>query len=84
MAQPPQFADKAKALIQARSDLQLSQRGLGDLIGVTQGTVARWENGDRAPSDRMLFLVYELLKEKRHACPMCGHDPAAARRNSEW
>lgn len=36
-------------LVQLRKKVGLSQRELGDAIGVTEDTIANWENGRRQP-----------------------------------
>ena len=43
-----------------RKEMGLSQRGLGDLLGVGDQAVALWEKNGRVPktADRMLRLVY--------------------------
>lgn len=43
-----------------RTELELSQAGLGKLFGVDKQTVARWEKGetDSAQADRLMRLIY--------------------------
>ena len=43
-----------------RKDMGLSQRGLGELLGVTDQAVALWERKGRLPktADRLLRLIY--------------------------
>ncbi len=43
-----------------RKEMGLSQRGLGELLGVTDQTVALWERRGKMPktADRMLRLIY--------------------------
>lgn len=43
-----------------RREMGLSQRGLGELVGVTDQTVALWERRGKMPktADRMLRLIY--------------------------
>ena len=87
MAQPRRSTkeDKARAVVAARTELEMTQQFLADVLGVHQVTVARWENGDRVPSERTLRRIYDLtLGGRSGACPMCGHDPEAARRSAEW
>ncbi len=47
-----------------RSMLDVSQAGLGDILGVSRATVARWEGNAEAPipggTDRALRLFYAL------------------------
>jgi transcriptional regulator with XRE-family HTH domain len=42
-----------------RQTPKLSQRGLGELLGVARETVARWESGARKVDDELLHLVVE-------------------------
>lgn len=43
-----------------RKEMELSQRGLGELLGVTDQAVAKWEKHGQVPktADRMLRLIY--------------------------
>ena len=41
----------------------LTQRAFGDVIGVTERTVQRWESGDAKPSVQILELLQIKLKE---------------------
>ena len=43
-----------------RKEMDLSQRGLGKLLGVTDQAVAKWEKTGRLPktADRMVRLIY--------------------------
>lgn len=41
----------------------LTQRAFGDVIGVTERTVQRWEGGDAKPSAQVLELLLIKLKE---------------------
>src|SRR5215218_8959828 len=47
----------AVKLIEYRSDHDLSQRQLADLLGVKQPQIARWESGEHRPSDDNLALI---------------------------
>ena len=47
----------AVKLIEYRADHELSQRQLGELLGVKQPQVARWETGEHRPSDDNLALI---------------------------
>lgn len=47
----------AVKLIEYRADHDLSQRQLGDLLGVKQPQIARWETGEHRPSDDNLALI---------------------------
>lgn len=44
-----------------RKEMRLSQRGLGDLLGVQEQTVLLWERNGKIPktADRMLRLIYK-------------------------
>lgn len=48
---------------QARQKLGLKQCDFAALLGVTQVTVSRWEQGHRTPSLKVLIQVAELLNE---------------------
>ncbi len=43
-----------------RKEMELSQRGLGELLGVTDQAVAKWEKHGNVPktADRMIRLIY--------------------------
>jgi DNA-binding transcriptional regulator YiaG len=43
-----------------RKEMEMSQRGLGELIGVTDQAVAKWEKYGNVPktADRMIRLIY--------------------------
>lgn len=54
-----------------RKRLNLSQEGLGNLIGVSESTVKRWENGASIPSDKLILcaehgfdITYVLLGDR--------------------
>lgn len=42
--------------------LGLTQSGLAELVGVTQGTVSRWENGQLEPTREELARMREQAK----------------------
>jgi transcriptional regulator with XRE-family HTH domain len=42
-----------------RDDHGLTQGELGRLLGVTKGSISRWENGHRAPRRRELPVIAE-------------------------
>lgn len=46
-----------------RSVLGLSQKQFGELLGVDQSTIARWERGDMAPRDRHKVKIAETLRQ---------------------
>ncbi len=50
-----------------RRALNITQQELGDLLGVTEATVSRWESTDpakrRKPSYDMLFKLSELAEK---------------------
>jgi transcriptional regulator with XRE-family HTH domain len=45
-----------------RTKRGLSQRALGDLVGVNQGTVSRWENGRYKPSAQERAKLQEVFE----------------------
>lgn len=49
-----------------RKLLNLTQSALAERVGVEQPTVARWEAGRRAPSDRHKVLVATELHQDVH------------------
>lgn len=56
-----------------RKDIGLSQRALGELLGVTEQAVAKWEKSGRTPkpAERLLRLIYaELAKENVTVCEL--------------
>ena len=48
-------------IARARADLGLSRRAFGDLIGVDQMLVYKWERGDHRPNDENLAALAEAL-----------------------
>ena len=48
---------------QQRERLRLSQRQLGELLGVTAITVGRWESGESAPRDQYRHEIAQLRRE---------------------
>lgn len=52
----------AETLKKIRTDKNLSQRDLAELMFVTRSTVARWENGSRLPDAMMIFRLSKCLK----------------------
>jgi DNA-binding transcriptional regulator YiaG len=64
----------ADRLVQCRTALGLSQKESAARIGVDQGTLARWERGEREPSDAFLARATRFLDEKR------GDERSALRR----
>ncbi len=53
------FADRLKSL---RALRKISQRELGDLVGVTQQAVAKWEVGTSTPDPYMLAKLASVLE----------------------
>lgn len=51
----------AAKLIEYRSDHELSQRALSELLGVKQPQIARWESGESLPSADSLALIAGTL-----------------------
>lgn len=51
----------AAKLIEYRSDHELSQRGLADVLGLKQPQVARWESGESLPNSDNLALIAGAL-----------------------
>src|SRR4051794_21716227 len=51
----------AAKLIEYRSDNALSQRAMGDVLGVKQPQIARWESGESLPSADNLALIAGTL-----------------------
>ena len=49
-------------LRRARSGLRMTQRELGDAIGVTPKTICLWEQGSQQPGVRILSRLFDALK----------------------
>jgi DNA-binding XRE family transcriptional regulator len=47
--------------LQLRADVGVSRRALADLLGVSERTVARWEDGDGSPTGLPL-IVLEVVR----------------------
>lgn len=55
----------------SRKLLAMTQAALAALVGVKQATVARWEAGKRAPSDRhKVLLATALHQDVRQLFPL--------------
>jgi transcriptional regulator with XRE-family HTH domain len=52
----------ADRLVQGRTILGLTQAVAAKRIGVDQGTLARWERGEREPAGRYLARVQQFLE----------------------
>ena len=55
------FAAIASEVAGRRAELNLSQRGLADLVGTTQSAIARLENGGRPPRIDTLLRIADAL-----------------------
>ncbi len=53
----------AKALKKLRTEKQISQRELAEMMYVTRSTIARWENGSRLPDITMITRLSQCLNE---------------------
>ncbi len=53
----------AKALKKLRTEKQISQKELADMMYVTRSTIARWENGSRLPDITMITRLSQCLNE---------------------
>ena len=55
---------KPQEIRAGRKSLGLSQAGLGELLGVTQGTVSNWEHRKAAVAPEQNALLTELFTAK--------------------
>jgi transcriptional regulator with XRE-family HTH domain len=53
----------AEQLVRQRTTLGLSQKESAGRIGVDQGTLARWERGEREPAGAFLVWVKRFLQD---------------------
>ncbi len=53
----------AKTLKKLRTEKQISQRELADMMYVTRSTIAHWENGSRLPDITMITRLAQCLNE---------------------
>jgi transcriptional regulator with XRE-family HTH domain len=53
----------AEQLVRKRTALGMTQKNSAKRIGVDQGTLAKWERGEREPAGRFLGLVKKFLQE---------------------
>ena len=53
--------DIARKICDARRAKNLSQKELGDLLGVSNKAVSKWENGDSVPKTETLIKLGEVL-----------------------
>lgn len=49
-------------LKQLRTDRKISQKELGDILGVSQQTVGSWERGYRTPTPRDMQKLEDLFE----------------------
>lgn len=57
-----------------------TQKDFADILGVTQGTVARWEAGLVAPTDSHKSVIAAVLRQEvRQVFPLFAVHPEAAR-----
>ncbi len=54
----------SERLVRCRTGLGLTQREAADRIGVDQGTLARWERGEKEPWGKFVSLVERFLDQK--------------------
>ncbi len=52
----------AERLFAARRSLGLSRKRLAKRLSVDEGTLARWENGERAPAGNRMEIVEAFLR----------------------
>lgn len=50
-----------KRIEERRRLLDLTQQELADLLGVRQGTISKWERGERRPSHHYIPLIAKTL-----------------------
>lgn len=53
-------------VIGVRTELGLSQSGLGQILGITQATVSRWERGRTAPTPYQWGLLQAFAVAAMH------------------
>ncbi len=61
----PTAKNTAGRLVRHRTSLGLTRQEAAARIGVDQGTLARWESGEREPTEARLVRVTRFLSEKR-------------------
>ena len=69
-------------LYQLRSEKGLSQARLGEMLGVTNKSVSKWENGTAKPNTNLLPRIAEILGvtvEELFACKRIERDPELGR-----
>lgn len=69
-------------LYQLRSEKGLSQARLGEMLGVTNKSVSKWENGTAKPNTNLLPRIAEILGvtvEELFACKRIDRDPELGR-----
>ena len=64
MAQP----ELGNLIKEARKAKKLSQRQLGEQLGVSYQTIANWENGLRAPIEADLKRLTNIILERESSC----------------
>ena len=57
----PEAATLGERLVRQRTTLGMSQKESAQEIGVDQGTLARWERGEREPTGSMVVRLKRLL-----------------------
>jgi len=70
----PEPTTMAERLVRHRTTLGLTQMAAAQEISVDQGTLARWERGEREPTGEFLERVRQFLKEDlAFKCSNAGH-----------
>jgi len=72
MRQHPHYHDlyPPDEIRRLRHRLGVSQAGMAALVGVSPNTVARWEQGNRAPTWRLVPRLRELEAKLEAATPL--------------
>ena len=52
----------AEKLVRQRTTQGLTQKQAAELLAIDQGTLARWERGEREPADKFLERVKQFLE----------------------
>lgn len=74
----------ADRVLQLRMRISVTQRELGELVGLDHSNVALWERGERVPIDRHQVRLDEIDRSYPTVEPLTGRGVRAIRQRAGW